>query len=49
MKSENFTPLNGAKDDDIAHYLRKKKEENKALKKLLAALENAKKSAQKTE
>jgi len=32
-------------DDKIQHFIKKKKDENSALKKLLTALENAKKNA----
>lgn len=36
--------LSGSVDEEIKNYLQKKKDENSALKKLLHALENAKKN-----
>jgi hypothetical protein len=45
MKSEKINNELNHVDDKIQHFIKKKKEENSALKKLLTALENAKKNA----
>ena len=44
MKDEKrISTINNA-DDEIKYFIKRKKDENSALKKLLTALENAKKS-----
>jgi hypothetical protein len=45
MKKEKLTVELDMVDDRIHQCIRKKKDENSALKKLLSALENAKKNA----
>ncbi len=45
MKSDKRTLEIKNNDDEIQYYINRKKEENIALKKLLSALENAKKNA----
>jgi hypothetical protein len=47
MKNKNYeaTEKELNLDDEIQVYIKKKKDENSALKKLLLALENAKKSS----
>jgi hypothetical protein len=44
MKSDKSTQAVKNIDDEIQYYINKKKDENSALKKLLSALENAKKN-----
>jgi len=44
MKSENTISAKRNIDDEIRFFIKRKKEENSALKKLLTALENAKKN-----
>lgn len=45
MKNEKRVLVNKNMDEEIQYYIRRKKDENSALKKLLTALENAKKNA----
>lgn len=45
MKNETGISTIKNVDDEIQFYIKQKKDENSALKKLLTALENAKKSA----
>ncbi|MCD4683943.1 MAG: hypothetical protein K8R86_11720 [Bacteroidales bacterium] len=45
MKEEKQVSNISNSDDEIKYYIKRKKDENSALKKLLTALENAKKSA----
>ncbi len=45
MGYQKSVSVSGSLDEEIKSYIQKKKDENSALKKLLHALENAKKSA----
>lgn len=45
MKNQSGVSTIKNMDDEIQFYIKQKKDENSALKKLLSALENAKKSA----
>jgi len=45
MKDEKRISNVSNTDDEIKYFIKRKKDENSALKKLLTALENAKKSA----
>lgn len=45
MKNESEISTIKNIDDEIQFYIKRKKDENSALKKLLSALENAKKNA----
>ena len=45
MKNETGISAIKNMDDEIQFYIKRKKDENSALKKLLTALENAKKNA----
>lgn len=44
MNHQKNTVVAGSVDEEIRNYIQKKKDENSALKKLLSALESAKKN-----
>ena len=44
MDYQKMDSVSGSLDEEIRNYIQKKKDENTALKKLLSALENAKKT-----
>ena len=45
MEYQKRTSVTGNLDEEIRNYIQKKKDENSALKKLLSALESAKKNS----
>ena len=45
MDYQKRTSVSGSLDEEIRNYIQKKKDENSALKKLLSALESAKKNS----